>query len=100
MGLVPDNYLPFCFSRQCHLKGYYSCSSLLLVYIRASVTQATQGAISGFQNGRSGDACANFKYSGEINAATYFTQSRVIRSWRLARQPAGEDGQNYIIAAP
>jgi hypothetical protein len=39
MGLVPGDYLPFCFSRQCHLKGYYSCSFSLLVCIRAMVAQ-------------------------------------------------------------
>ncbi len=33
VNLVPNNNLPLCFSRQCHLKGYYSCSSLLLASI-------------------------------------------------------------------
>ena len=28
VDLVPGYDLPFCFSRQCHLKGCYSCSSL------------------------------------------------------------------------
>jgi hypothetical protein len=28
VGLVPGYDLPFCFSRQCHLKGCYSYSSL------------------------------------------------------------------------
>ena len=34
VNLIPSYYLPLCFSRQCHLKGYYSCSSLFLASIR------------------------------------------------------------------
>ncbi|MCU1327049.1 MAG: hypothetical protein JWN34_2419 [Bryobacterales bacterium] len=33
VNLIPNYDQPFCFSRQCHLKGYYSCSSLLLASI-------------------------------------------------------------------
>ena len=43
VGLVPGYDLPFCFSRQCHLKGCYSCSSLYSFCINASVTQSRGG---------------------------------------------------------
>jgi hypothetical protein len=51
VGLVPGYDLPFCFSRQCHLKGCYSCSSLYSICINASVTQS--GAVRGCLTSRS-----------------------------------------------
>src|SRR5215472_12677430 len=39
VSLIPGNNLPFRFSRQCHLKGCYSCSLFTRLSINASVTQ-------------------------------------------------------------
>jgi len=41
--LIPGYDLPLCFCHQCHLKGYYSLSSLFSFCINASVTHFTRG---------------------------------------------------------
>ncbi|HEX4133586.1 MAG TPA: hypothetical protein VHY84_03110 [Bryobacteraceae bacterium] len=43
MILIPGYNLPLCFCHQCHLKGYYSLSSLFSFNINASVTQIARG---------------------------------------------------------